>query len=240
MTTLAKVIVAALLAILFTSCQFDFDGGKRGNGNVVTEKRNTSESFTEIKASEGLDVYVSQGSETSIRVEADENIIELIRTEVRDGMLKVDTEDRIGRAKSKKIFVSMPTITRLVSNSGADIRGKETLNVDTIYLDCSSGADLNVTVQANEVHSDASSGSDIVIAGKAELLVAEASSGADIRAKGLEVKRCIAKASSGADIIVNTTEELTASASSGGDVRYIGDPQKVKKEDGYSGSINKN
>ena len=40
------------------------------------------------------------------------------------------------------------------------------------------------------------------------------------------------KATSGADITVNTSKELIAKASSGGDVKYYGNPEKVEKSDG--------
>ncbi len=45
------------------------------------------------------------------------------------------------------------------------------------------------------------------------------------------------KATSGADITVNTSKELTARATSGGDVKYYGNPEKVDKSDSSSGSI---
>ena len=105
MTTLTKILAAAIAALLFTSC-ITITDGKRGNGNVVSETRDASEAFDVIKAQEGLDVYVSQGSTASIEVEADENIIDLIATDIKDGVLRVHCEEQIGRATSKKVYVS--------------------------------------------------------------------------------------------------------------------------------------
>ena len=41
MTTLAKIIVTAVMALLLFSCNFDLrlNPGVRGNGNVITENR---------------------------------------------------------------------------------------------------------------------------------------------------------------------------------------------------------
>ena len=77
------------------------------------------------------------------------------------------------------------------------------------------------------------------MSGKASVLNARASSGSDLNAKKLEVINCNAKASSGADITVNVKESLDAKASSGGDVKYYGNPVSVIKKDGSSGSIRK-
>ncbi|NER14109.1 DUF2807 domain-containing protein [Leptobacterium flavescens] len=240
MTTLSKIIITVLISLLFVSCQFDINlgEGKRGNGNVVTEKRAADEDFTVVKATEGLDVYVTQDNKTSITVEADENVIELIRTDIRNGVLHIHTEERIGRAKSKKVHVSLPDIAALRSTSGADLYGTDVIKADKIELSSNSGADLKVEVEATEVECDTSSGADIVVSGTADLLIADASSGSDIRAGKLVVSKCIADASSGADIKVNATDELTANASSGGDVRYSGDPV-VKKRRSSAGGVYK-
>ncbi|MCB0374766.1 MAG: DUF2807 domain-containing protein [Sinomicrobium sp.] len=240
MTTLAKILITLLVSLFFVSCNIDMmSQGKRGNGHVTDESRSVTENFTVIKASEGLDVYVTQGNKTSIVVEADENIIDLIRTDINDGVLRIHTEKRIGRAKAKKVHVSLPDITRLTASSGADLESRGVITADNLVLDCSSGADIIVTVKANEVECNASSGSDIRVSGTAETLIADASSGSDIKARDLEVKRCIAEASSGADITVNASEEISASAGSGGDVKYSGSPNVVKKNSSRSGSVKK-
>ena len=43
----------------------------------------------------------------------------------------------------------------------------------------------------------------------------------------------------GADITLNTSDELYAKASSGGDIKYYGNPEKITKKDGVSGNIRK-
>ena len=75
--------------------------------------------------------------------------------------------------------------------------------------------------------------------GKTQKLIAEATSGSDIKAGNLQAESSHVKATSGADITVNTSKELTAQASSGGDIKYYGDPEKVDKTDSASGSIRK-
>ena len=239
MTTLARIAIAVLFALFASSCAFDinFGEGKRGNGQVVEEGREITEDFTAVYASEGLDVFVTQGNTFSINVEADENIIDLIGTDIRDGRLKVHAIENIGRA-TKNVYVTLPEVTALSTSSGADLIGQNKISTSKIVLDASSGSDLEVEVEANEVSADTSSGADIKISGKTDLFYADASSGSDIKARGLIAKRCTADASSGADISVNVSETLTADASSGADISYTGDAT-VQKRKSVSGSVHK-
>lgn len=239
MTTLARIAIAFILAIFASSCIMDvnFGNGKKGNGEIVEESRKVTEDFTVVSASEGLDVFVTQDTEFKISVEADENIIDLIGTDIKDGKLRIHAIENIGRA-TKKIYVTLPEVTALKCSSGADLIVQNIIEAEKIELDASSGSDLKVELTASEISADASSGASIKVSGRTDMLYADASSGADIRARELDTKKCNADASSGADISVNVSESLIADASSGADIRYSGEAS-VKTKKSVSGSVHK-
>jgi hypothetical protein len=240
MTTLARFTIAIILALLSSSCMMDvnFGSGVTGNGEVVEESRDITGDFTAVTASEGLDVRITQAPDFKIRVEADENVIDLIGTDISEGKLKIHAIKNIGRA-TKKVYVSLPDITSLEANSGADLVGEGLIEAEKVRLSASSGGGLNVELVADQIDAETSSGADIRLGGRANLLYASASSGSDIKAVDLEAKVCRADASSGADIRVNVTEQLTADASSGADIGYSGNP-KVDTQKSASGSVYKN
>jgi len=237
MITLARFIAIAIISVLITSCDINFNSGIAGNGNVVTEERDAQETFTMIKASEGLDVYITQSENTSIEVEADENVISLIATDIQNGTLVIHTKESVGRCKSKKVHVSLPIIEKIVSTSGADVYSTEVLIADNLEVKSNSGADIKIEVEAVHVSCSTSSGADIKISGTADSLTADASSGSDIQARDLSVKDCDASASSGADVTVTVSGKLIANSSSGGDVHYYGNPESVAKNKSVSGGI---
>ncbi|MEM6720020.1 MAG: head GIN domain-containing protein [Bacteroidota bacterium] len=239
MITIARFIAIAILSILMSSCNFNFGSGIKGNRNVVTEERDAEESFTIVKASEGLDVYITQSETAAIEVEADENVIGLIATDINNGVLKIHTEKNIGRCKSKKVHVSLPNIEKIISTSGADVFSTSPIVADNLEVKSNSGADVKVEVEAENVSCSSSSGADIKISGSADSLEATASSGSDIHARDFVVKDCNASASSGADVTVYVTEKLVARSSSGGDVNYYGNPGSVSKNKSVSGGVNK-
>jgi len=235
-----KIIVLVAAVFSLTACNFDFNFGQvNGNGNVTTEERPIHSDFDEVKGSAGVDVYLTEGDTFKVVVEADENLQDIIETEVSEGRLTITTNQSIGRSKAKKVHVTYKTLSAVMASSGADVIGNSVIKSEILTLDSSSGADLEVDIIAKEVYADASSGADMKISGRAKKLIVDASSGSDIKAKELEVLVCQANASSGADIEVNVSQEIDGKASSGGDIRYHGNPTAVTAKDGSSGSIRK-
>jgi hypothetical protein len=80
-----------------------------GNRKVVTRERKT-DSFTGVKVSSGIDVYLKQGNNEAVSVEADENLHEYILTEVRNGVLNVYSEYNIRDAERKRVYVTMKEV----------------------------------------------------------------------------------------------------------------------------------
>ena len=241
MTTLTKIIVTAVMALLFFSCNFDinFGPGVKGNGNVMTESRTLDTSFHSIHASEGLDVYLTQGNSESIEVQADENLHDIIITEVKDGVLHIHTDENIAHSSAKKVMVEFDDIEKITSTSGSDVYSTNTIKADRLELKSTSGSDMELEIDAETIVCKATSGSDLRLSGTTNRFSAESTSGSDIKAAKLKAKITDAKATSGSDITLYSSEELTAKATSGGDITYYGNPNKVNKSDNVSGSIRK-
>ena len=242
MTTLVKILILFLMTLFLSSCAFDinlgeFGTGEKGNGKIVTESRNTNQEFTKISAQEGIMVYVTQAKEYTIKVEADENIIDLIGTEIADGNLKIHAIENIGRA-TKKVYVSLPTITALKSASGAHLNSENKIKSNQLIVDGSSGANMNLSIETNEIEIDASSGANINLEGEADDTNIDASSGGNINAKNLKTQYCDADASSGGNLSIYVGKNLKADASSGGNISYLGDPT-VENNKSVSGSVHK-
>ncbi len=232
-------IIVSLAALILSSCNVNFNNGENGNGNVVTQERDVSGDFTEVKGSSGMDVYLTQGSENKIVVEADENLLQYIKTDISNGKLHVTTSSSIGRSKARKVYVTFKELNTIEASSGADVYGNSVIKSQNLSLKSSSGADLKVEVFSQELVIKASSGSDVEVSGKASSLRADASSGSEIDAKELLVINCNAEASSGAEITVNVKEKLDANVSSGADINYYGDPISVNSNKSHSGSVRK-
>ena len=241
MTTITKIIVGTILSLFMLSCNFhgDFGFGVRGNGNVQTDDREVSTGFDEIEVSRGLDVYLTQGDETDISVEADENLMDIIITEVENNTLYIYADENIASSRSQKVFVEFTDVDKIIATSGSDVWSTNVIKANNLELHTSSGSDMELAIDVDVVECSSTSGSDLRLSGTANTMYAEANSGSDIKAGSLKTNRCEANANSGADITVHASSELIAKASSGGDIKYYGNPEKVSKRDGMSGSVRK-
>lgn len=233
-------IIGLLLILLLGSCINIFQNSITGNGNVVSEMRQVP-SFNEIKASAGLNVYVQFGEERSeIEVVADENLLEVIKTEVSKGELKIYTRHNIRKSKSKDIFIYAGRIDGLDVSSAASIIGENILDSDDLDLDASSAGELHLEVDCSMIEIDISSSAEATLTGHAIRLDAELSSAASLDARDLQVEECEIDVSSAADASINVTKVLEANASSAGNIRFTGNPAERKINTSSAGSVREN
>ncbi|MDY7396564.1 head GIN domain-containing protein [Aureibaculum sp. 2210JD6-5] len=227
-------ISAVLVLFLTASCFMD---GVKGNRNVVTQDRKISSDFDAITVSHGIEVRLTMSDATSLSLEADENLHDIIITEAEDGVLRIYSEENIWSAKARKVYLTAENINKIKATSGSEVISENTISAGDFDIRVSSGADVRLMLDVGNLSCNTSSGSDARLKGNAGHFIASSSSGSNIRAKELTTKTCNAAVSSGADISVNVTDKLNAAASSGGGIRYSGNPTEVKKSSSSGGSI---
>jgi len=235
-----QFLAILFIAAIFTSCGSNMFNGVVGNRNIVTIERTIKADFTGIKVSTGIDLFIRQGSTNAITVEADENLHDLIITEVKEGILKIYTDKNIWKSKARKVYVTIENLTLLKASSGSNVKSESVINTNEIYIDASSGASIDIEVVAKSAVTEASSGSDVKIKGTTINHTARASSGSSINAYKLKSTNANASASSGASINIYASKNMDAKASSGGAIDYTGNPTKINKEASSGGSISIN
>jgi uncharacterized protein YxeA len=238
MKSLRFLLIA--IAALVMSCTVNCQSGKTVHGNHnVTKSERTTGSFTGIKVSSGVDVYLKQGDKESVTVEADENLHEYIITEVKGGILHVYTDANIRDAERERVYVTMKEISSIRTTSAGDIVGETPIKSDHLELSASSAGDISLEIYAREAEIDISSSGDITLTGEAEKMKADLSSAGDLKAYKLNVKEADLSVSSAGDADINVAEKLTARASSAGDINYMGDPKLIDVHTSSAGGIHK-
>jgi len=207
-----------------------------GNGHVTKITRPV-ELFDGVKASAGINVYLFQGNEEKVVVEADENLLEFIKTEVKGSTLHCYIDGNIHFSTEMNVYVNYKMLNKIDASSGSDVYGETTIKTETLDIEVSSGADVKVEVEAQKIYCDVNSGSDATIKGNAGHFKGSASSGADIKAQDLKVATCDVSASSAGDIKITVSESIDADASSGGDITYYGNPKREHIEESSGGDV---
>lgn len=230
-------VLILLLAIAF-SAEGQIRRTVYGNGKVTKENRSTV-SFTGIKASSGIDVYLTQGKNLSVTVEADENLHEHIITEVKNGVLLVYTEANIRDAEMKKVHVTADRINSISASSAGDVIGVTPVNAESLEINASSAGDIKLEVYTRSISTDISSSGDITLTGESDNMVARLSSAGDLNAFNFKVKDADVAVSSAGDADIYVTERLQAKSSSAGDINYKGDPENVDAHSSSAGGIHR-
>jgi hypothetical protein len=229
--------VLAILSIVFSSCWF-LGPSVKGNGNVTEQVRQVDE-FDEIKVSRGMNVYISQGSPAKVLVIADSNLHEVIKTDVDGGVLEIYVDENVRWAKEKKVMITVEKLSGVETTSGSNVWSQGQIKSDNLELKASSGANQTMDVDAKFLSAGCSSGANIKLSGLAREAELEASSGANLKGQDMKADRCKMRASSGANVSSAVIEKLDATASSGGNIVYWGEPTSTEIQQSSGGNIHK-
>lgn len=218
------IFISALSAgLIFSSnsCSsrsFSNFSGVQGSGTSKTETRNVS-GFTKIETGGAINIEVSAQKDFNVQVEADDNLLANIKTEVSGKTLKIYSEDRISPKTSVNVVISMPAL------ESVDISG------------ASSGVIKNV--KADSLELKASGASNIKIDGEAKDLEADASGASSIDAESLRVQNADVEASGASKATVTATDELKVEASGASKISYAGEPKNIKQNSSGASSVTK-
>lgn len=206
-----------------------------------TEVRDVG-SFKGVKCGEAIDVYLKKGDKESVKVVTTGERLSNVLTEVSGSYLKVHIRDNNSffRGKSDvKVYVTYVNLDRISASSASNVFSEGIIKSDNMEIHASSAADVEIKLDAVDVRVHASSAADIILEGTAKSIDADASSSGEIDAYNFQVESASASASSAGGIKLNVTQGLEASASSGGSVRYRGNPQRTNTHSSSGGSVKK-
>lgn len=231
------ILVVTSLPLLSVASQ---ENGKSitGNRNVIIQDR-TIESFHSLNVRGGIDVELSQGSNLKLQVEADENIISSIRTEVKDGVLSIYPDKSVRNAKTMKIHLTFQNLSSITALGGCDINSTKRLDFSTLETELSGGCDINLDLNVQTLICNLNGGCDARFAGDAENCTFNVIGGSDLKAPDLNIINCNIEAIGGSDVTVKVSGELTMSAVGASDITYSGSPVSVTKNTSGASDIHR-
>lgn len=235
-----KFFATAFLAIVLftaTSCGWR---SVRGNGNVISENRNEA-SFNGVKTAGSFDLYVTQGETTSIRIEAEENLLKYITTEVEDGVLKVRVRRGVNLRprKDMKVFVTAPNFKQLgIAGSGNIIAESDIKSSDNMEFSIAGSGDVRVsTIDAPKITVRISGSGSATIAGSTRDAEFRIAGSGDIKCKELKAENTEVHIAGSGNVWTYCSQNLDVHIAGGGDVHYLGNPVNVKQKIAGSGNM---
>ena len=109
-----KIILVLTLLMLLAGCKM---GGIKGSGTRKTEKKELP-AFKAVETGGAFDVEITCQKPQSVGIEADDNLLPLIETDVSDGVLHVGMKQNYHSSKLIALHIAVPDLNR-VTISGA-------------------------------------------------------------------------------------------------------------------------
>ncbi|MEW2923025.1 MULTISPECIES: head GIN domain-containing protein [Flavobacteriaceae] len=234
-------LLLALCTVAITSAQW----GRRikGDGNYVTIERSVG-NYDGVALAGWFDVDLVNGNEGEITLEGESNLLEHIKTEVKNGTLVIKVEKGLNLRPStwgKGIHITVPveSISEVSLSGSGDIVGQTTIKANNFSTRIAGSGDVSLTVEAQSVEASLSGSGDINLSGRTTDFKVQVSGSGDIKAYDLEAEFVTAAVSGSADIKVTANQSIDARVSGSGDIHYRGNPKKINSKSSGSGDISK-
>jgi len=208
-------IVLLVAIVAFSGCKLHH--GIAGSGNRKTEKRELK-SFNAIDTTGGYEINITCQKPATFEIEADDNLLPLIKTEVRDGILFVTDAQDYHSAKLPALRIILPELNSFSSSGASQVKI----------------ADAN----SNNLKIESTGADSIEAAGKAKSVVISSTGAGSIDTSKLTAEKATVDISGAASVGVYASDQLDVTVSGVGSVSYSGNPKVVNKNISGIGSVN--
>lgn len=214
--TLAFVSIVSLAC---SSINLPFYRTIKGSGQVTSETRPAS-GFTGVDLQTTGDVTITIGKVDSVVVEADDNILPLLKTEVIGSQLLISkrANTKISTRNPMRFIVTMKKLENASMSGTGDIK-IDGLDSDLVKFDLSGTGSITANGKVKTLH--------VSLPGTGKIVCEE-----------LEADTVIAHHSGNGEITVRAGHSLDANITGVGSINYYGDPAEITKTITGHGSIN--
>ena len=153
------LITLALTLLTVTGC-----GGVTGSGVLKSEPRQVAE-FHGVEARGSMKVLVTQGTPATVKVEADDNLLPLLTTEVKDGVLVLDTKRGYTTKNPIKVEVTVPTIDSLSLGGSGSLTVQGELEAKNLAVAVGGAGELTAEGKFENVRCDMGGSGKVLLGG---------------------------------------------------------------------------
>jgi hypothetical protein len=212
------IVFLSLMVLALSGCKLADFNSTKGSGAMKLEKRNVP-AFTAVDISGAYDVEIVVQQGQSLEVEGDDNLLPLIKTEVKNGVLSINNEDSFSTSHKLRVRISVPSLNGINTSGASDI--------------------VATNVKSNDFKIDASGAGKLQISGETKTLDVDMSGAGELDAKDFRAEKVSIDSSGAALADVYASEELNADVSGAGNVSYYGNPKIINEDRSGAGTISK-
>jgi hypothetical protein len=231
-----------LISLFFISCRKEnLCDCIKGTGDIVREKRTVGD-FTSLEVHKNIYVTITQDSINSLEVEAGENLLSLIETEVKDGQLYITNKNTCNwvrsYAKEIHVYVHVKNLANINSYSSKDINSSNTITSPVLYVHNFFSGNIYLDINTDESYTkQMGAGGDITITGYSDYNYVFDQGYGYVYLQNLQSNRGLIWQKGTGDIHLNVRDELDVRIDHVGNIYYTGNPQIIKQPSEGSGRL---
>jgi hypothetical protein len=230
-------LIVALLSITVSQAQWN---KIKGNGNVVTENRTTSD-YDAISCAGSFDYILVAGTEGKITLKGESNLLQYVITEVKSGKLVIKTEKgkNIDPSRNNTIKITIPfkDLDKVYLSGSGDLWNEDTIKSDDLDVSLSGSGDIVLEVQTKSVSGKVTGSGDVTLKGSTTNLRAAVTGSGDFHGFDLKSTNTDVSVTGSGDAEVICNGEFKARVTGSGDIEYRGNPTNHDSKVSGSGSI---
>ncbi|NPV86717.1 MAG: DUF2807 domain-containing protein [Anaerolineae bacterium] len=240
-----SIIHTILLALILSACHItvnDFQISP-GSGRVISETREV-QNFDKVTISGVGEVFIQQGNQESIRIEAEDNVLDIITTQVTDGTLYIGFKDKgwnrfVLPYKTPKFYLKVKNL-RAIEVNGALRVEVEPLKTDSLGLQTDGAAEIIFqNLQAQSLQTTLNGGGfQCISGGKVSEQDVVVNGVGRYEAGDLQSDSATVKLRGAGEVLIRAQNTLNATLDGAGAIRYYGAPSGERTINGV-GTISK-
>jgi hypothetical protein len=213
-----QLFFIAVIISLLVSCHH-----VTGSGNIVTEKKQVGK-FSGVSAGSSFEVELRIGPSYSVEIEADDNLVKLIETKMKDGNLRIEIRHNYSiKNEHLKAYVTAPNITVVKSSGAANMKALDPLkSTHKIIFETSGAGKITAQVDAPAIEAKSSGAGNIELTGRTRDYKADASGAGSIETTNLQSENATVETSGAGNVHLHASVKLKAHASGAGNIYYRG------------------
>ena len=205
----------------------------KGTGKITKQTRNIS-GFNTIEVEGKINIFITESSTFEVKVECGEHLIDLVKTELKDTVLKIRDDNTCNFARSYKkgtinVYISMPAVEYIRQFGQGTIQSTDTLRTAVIDVLTKGSGDVILTLSNQKVFTHMHNTSDIYLSGRTLQHDCYHIHYGIMYAKNLDTDYTYLHQDCSGDSYVNARNLLIVKLLSASNVYYYGQPASVQQ-----------
>ncbi|MFC1730692.1 head GIN domain-containing protein [candidate division KSB1 bacterium] len=238
---ISPVMILIISTMFLFNCQAkekDLWQGNITSNSIIKQERKVS-SFDKLKIGSALDIVLSQGDKEMVVVEAPENIIEKIITEVRGSELVIRVQQHTKNLNNVKITIFFKDLEAMNISGAVDVENEGTMKFQKLEMSISGASNVDFKMNVDKLALIISGASDLTLIGTAESAKIEVSGASETKGLDFIIQDAMVEASGASEVSINAKESLAVEISGASTVTYKEGPPVFKSHVTGGGSLRK-